>query len=328
MKILVTGGAGYIGSHTVKELLKKGHEVIIFDSLENGFRDAVVGGKLIEGDLRNKKDIEDVFDKHKIEAVIHFAAYASVPDSVADPAKYFENNLCGGLNLLNAMLKANVKKLVFSSTAAVYGEPKAIPIKEDDPKDPTSPYGLSKLQFEQILEWYDRAYDFRYVAVRYFCAAGADPEGQIGENHMPETHVIPMAIYTALGKREVFKIYGDDYNTPDGSGVRDFIHVVDLANIHIRALQYLREDGKSDAFNCGIKKGYSVRQIVNKVEEISGKKVNTTIEPRRAGDPATLVADPSKIIAKFDFEQKFSDLDTIIKTSWNWFAKNPDGYKE
>ncbi len=324
MKILVTGGAGYIGSHTVKELLKQKHEVIIIDNLENGTKRAVIGGKFYQADLRDLNQLEKIFNNNKIEAVVHFAAYASVPDSVSDPAKYFENNVSGGLNLLSVMRKFNVDKIVFSSSAAVYGQPKKSPVDEDEEKKPTNPYGLTKWQFEEILRTYNKAYGLKSVSLRYFCAAGADPDGQIGENHRPETHVIPMAILSALGKREQFKIFGDNYQTPDDTGVRDFIHVSDLARIHVLALDYLAKGGKTDYFNCGINKGYSVKEIASKVKEISGRDFKVNIEVRRPGDPAELIANADKIKKFLGFEAQHSDLDTIIKTAWNWLEKHPE----
>lgn len=326
MKILVTGGAGYIGSQTVKELLKRSFKVITFDNLEIGHRQAVVGGKFEKGDLRNKKDLERTFIKHKIEAVIHFAAYASVPDSVKNPAKYFENNLTGGLNLLEVMRKYKVDKMVFSSSAAVYGEPKKIPIKEDDPKKPTNPYGLSKLQYEQILQWYDRAYKIRSISLRYFCAAGADLEGELGEDHRPETHLIPLVLQAALSQKPV-NIYGTDYETPDGTGIRDFIHILDLADVHIRALSYLSKNGKSSSYNCGIGKGYSVREVIKVAEKVTSKKIPYKETTRRPGDPARLVASVSKIKKELGWQAGYPRLEDIIKSAWNWHKSHPKGYR-
>jgi len=322
MKILLTGGAGYIGSHTVKELLKKGYEVLILDNMEAGSMEAIVGGELIKLDLRDKEKLLIVFKEKHIDGVVHFAAYASVPDSVENPAKYFENNLIGGLNLLECMRETGVKKIVFSSSAAVYGEPQSEVISENHPKQPTSPYGLTKWQFEQILSAYDVAYGIKSVSLRYFCASGADPEGQLGENHWPETHIIPLAILTALGKRESLKIFGDDYPTPDGTGVRDFIHVSDLAGVHVSALEYLKNGGKTDQFNCGNEKGFGVKEIVDKVKQVAGKDFKVDVVGRRAGDPSRLIADTTKLQQILAYKNKYSDLETIIKTAWNWHKKN------
>ena len=327
MRILVTGGAGYIGSHTTKELLQCNHDVMALDNLENGYKKALVGGKFIKCDLRNKQRLSKLFNQTTFDAVVHFAAYASVPDSVVNPAKYFENNIIGGLNLLECMRESSVKEIVFSSSAAVYGEPKKNPIKEDSEKTPTNPYGLTKLQFEEYLKAYDAAYGIKSVSLRYFCAAGADPDGQIGENHNPETHVIPMAILTALKRRSEFKIFGNDYPTPDGTGVRDFIHVSDLATIHSLALDYLSSGGKTTAYNCGNEKGYSVKEVVDMVRKVSGKEFPVKVEARRPGDPAVLIADSSKLKNELDFSHKYSDLETIITTAWNWFKKHPEGYR-
>ncbi|MDO8513849.1 MAG: UDP-glucose 4-epimerase GalE [bacterium] len=326
--ILVTGGAGYIGSHTVKELLKQGYELVVVDSLENGFENAVVGGKLVKCDLRDKEQLNQIFAENKIDGVVHFAAYASVPDSVENPAKYFDNNITGGMNLLEAMRGNGVRRIVFSSSASVYGEPQSEVTNEDHPKSPTNPYGLTKWQFEQILGAYDRAYGIKSVSLRYFCASGADPDGKIGENHDPETHVIPLAILTALGKREAFKIFGDDYPTPDGTGIRDFIHVSDLAGIHVAALKYLDNGCGTDYFNCGNKKGYSVKEIIEWVKKISGKEFKVIVEGRRPGDPARLIADSSKMSDVLGYKNQYSDLKTIIETAWEWYKKHPNGYKE
>ena len=326
--ILVTGGAGYIGSHTVKALAQQGYDVVVLDNLENGYRKAVAYGTLCQADLRDKDQIREVFKKYPIDGVVHFAAYASVPDSVVDPAKYFENNVAGGLNLLACMREAGVDKIIFSSTAAVYGEPEKVPIVEDARKSPTNPYGWSKLQFEQVLDTYDKAYGIRSVRLRYFCAAGADPDGELGEDHKPETHVIPMAILTALGRKEHFKIFGEDYPTPDGTGVRDFIHVSDLAAIHVLALSYLFKGGETAAFNCGNEVGYSVREIVNMVEKVTGLSIPVVVEGRRPGDPAILVADPHRVQNVLGFKAKYSDLETIVTTSWKWYKQNPNGYEQ
>lgn len=324
--ILITGGAGYIGSHTAKEMTKQGYSVVVLDSLEKGHEQALANCDFEKCDLRDLEAVKSVFAKRKVDGVIHFAAYASVPDSVIDPAKYYENNIIGGLNLLKAMREADVTRIVFSSSAAVYGEPKSSPILENSDKQPTNPYGWTKLQFEQILADYDRAYGIKSVCLRYFCAAGADPEGKLGEAHEPETHVIPMAILTALGRRPEFKIFGTDYPTPDGTGVRDFIHVTDLATAHIASLDYLRNGGESNQFNCGNEKGFSVREIVDTVMEVTGNKFSVKEEPRRPGDPAILVADTKKAQSRLGFKPQFSDIDTIVRTSWRWLKDRPEGY--
>jgi UDP-glucose 4-epimerase len=320
-RILVTGGAGYIGSHTCKELARQGYEVVVFDNLELGHKENLRFGDFFQGDLRSPADIAAVFAKYAFDGVIHFAAYASVPDSVANPAKYFQNNIVGGLNLLEGMRAAGVSKIVFSSSAAVYGEPEESPITEGSRKQPTNPYGWTKLQFEQILHAYDVAYGFKSVCLRYFCAAGADPEGELGENHEPETHVIPLAILTALGKRESFKIFGTDYPTPDGTGVRDFIHVTDLADFHVASLDYLWKGGESDAFNCGTKTGFSVREIADTVKKVTGNEFSVIEEKRRPGDPAILVADPSRLEQVLGCKARHSDLETIVRTGHAWLAK-------
>jgi UDP-glucose 4-epimerase len=326
MKIMVTGGAGYIGSHTVKELLKQGHEVIVFDSLENGYREAIIGGKFVKGDLADKELLDKLFKKEKIDSVIHFAAYADVPDSVANPGKYFINNISNGLNLLEAMRKHGVKKIVFSSSAAVYGIPKRVPIQEEDIKKPTNPYGYTKLVFERILDYYDHAYGLRSVSLRYFCAAGADPERKLGEFHRPENHLIPRVLLAALGKLDHVDIFGTDYNTRDGTGVRDFIHVTDLARAHILALRYLDNGGKTEKYNLGSERGFSVREIIETARKVTGLKIKVIEKPRRAGDPDILVASSKKIRRELGWSLENSSIDTIIRTAFNWFKSHPNGY--
>ncbi len=328
MKIMVTGGAGYIGSHTVKELLKQGNEVIVFDSLENGYQEAIVGGKFIKGDLADKGLLDEVFKKERIDSVIHFAAYADVPDSVANPGRYLVNNVSNSLNLLEAMRKYNVKKIVFSSSAAVYGIPESVPIQEDDTKKPTNPYGFTKLVFERILDYYDYAYGFKSVSLRYFCAAGADPEGKLGEWHKPENHLIPRVLLAALGKLDHVDIFGTDYNTRDGTGIRDFIHVTDLARAHILALRYLDNGGKTEKYNLGSERGFSVREIIETARKITGMKIKVIEKGRRPGDPDILVASSKKIKKELGWSPEYSSIESITRTAFNWFKNHPNGYKK
>lgn len=321
MNIAVTGGAGYIGSHTVKELVRQGHRPIIFDNLENGHEEVIGSHTFYNGDLRNKEDLERMFASEQIDAVVHFAAYASVPDSVDSPDKYYENNIVGSLNLINCMKDHGVKKIIFSSSAATYGEPQTSIITEDHPKNPTNPYGHTKLLFEQILHWYNIAYGISSISFRYFCAAGSSRDGDIGEIHLPETHVIPCAIEAALGAREKFFIYGDDFDTPDGTGVRDFIHVEDLANAHVLGLARLDEN-ICEQFNLGIGKGFSVREIIEAVKKVSGKEFPVEVKPRRKGDPSVLIADGTKARKFLGWEPMYDDIESIVTTAYNFLAKH------
>lgn len=325
--ILVTGGAGYIGSHTVKLLLERDYQVLVFDSLELGHPEALIGGKLIQGNLLNEDDIERVFAGYPIQAVIHFAAYASVGDSVADPQKYFDNNIRGGLNLVNAMRKYGVNKIIFSSSAATYGEPMHIPILETHPQNPTNPYGETKLMFEKILKWYDVPYGIRSISLRYFNAAGADPDGQIGEDHEPEQHLIPLVLKTALGQRDSVKVFGTDWDTPDGTCIRDYIHVTDLADAHLLALQALENGAKTTAYNLGNGDGHSVMQVIKAAEQVVGHRINTEPAPRRPGDPARLVASSEKLKTELGWKPKYADLHTIISHAWAWHSSHPNGYR-
>ncbi len=325
--ILVTGGAGYIGSHTVKLLLENGYDVVTYDSMELGHPGAVVGGAVVRGDLMDGQRVGETFEEFPIRAVIHFAAYASVGDSVANPAKYFGNNLCGGLNLLQAMLDHDVKRLIFSSSAATYGEPTHVPIEETHPQNPTNPYGESKLIFEKILRWYDAAYGLRSVSLRYFNAAGADPEGQIGEDHDPEEHLIPVVLQTALGLRESVKVFGTDWHTPDGTCVRDYIHVTDLADAHILALKALENGAGSTAYNLGNGDGYSVKQVIEAAEQVVAARIPWESAPRRPGDPARLVASSEKLKKELGWRPRFPELATIIETAWRWHSAHPRGYE-
>ncbi len=325
MAILVCGGAGYIGAHTVFELIGRGEEVVIVDNLQTGHRGALnPAAKFYEGDIRNADILEKIFRENKIEAVIHFAANSLVGESVQNPLKYFNNNVGGMQILLEAMTKFDVDKIVFSSTAAVYGEPEKIPIEETDKTLPTNPYGESKLIMERMIRWVK---NLRFVSLRYFNAAGAILSGEIGEDHSPETHLIPLILQVPLGKRDHITIFGADYPTHDGTCLRDYIHVLDLADAHILALNYLRGGGDSDIFNLGNGRGFSVKEIISAAEKVTGQKIKTEIGARRAGDPAKLIASSDKAKNILHWTPRFSDVEKIIATAWNWHKNNPDGYK-
>jgi UDP-glucose 4-epimerase len=330
MRILVTGGAGYIGSHTVRQLLAGGHDVTVFDNLEYGHRQAVPAERLVVGDLRDIDHVDHLLVVNRIEAVVHFAAYTSVPESVAKPAKYYTNNLLYSLQLLDRCRRNDVGKFVFSSSAAVYGKPDyelpdAVPIKEGAKKEPVNPYGFTKLAFEQALEDYARAYPFGYCALRYFNAAGATEDGSIGEDHDPETHLIPIVIQAALGKRPFVEIFGTDHHpSPDGTCVRDYVHVDDLAAAHVLALGELGP-GKKRTYNVGIGRGYSVREVIATVEEVTGLKVPVKEGPRRAGDPPKLVAAANEL-RKLGWVPKYDNLKAIVETAWRWHKSHPDGF--
>lgn len=326
--ILVTGGAGYIGSHTIKLLLENGYEVVTFDSMELGHPEAVVGGEVLQGDLMDIESLDEAFDKYPIDAVVHFAAYAAVGDSVINPQKYFRNNINGGLNLLQAMLDHGVKRIIFSSSAATYGEPNHIPIEETHPQDPTNPYGESKLMYEKILKWYDVAYGIKSVWLRYFNASGADPSGKIGEDHRPEEHLIPLILQVPLGQRESVKVFGTDWDTPDGTCIRDYIHVNDLAEAHILALKALERGAETTAYNLGNGDGYSVKQVIEAAEKVVGRKIAWEPAPRRPGDPARLVASSDKLRRELNWQPKFPQLEEIIETAWNWHSAHPNGYRD
>ncbi|MCX7921087.1 MAG: UDP-glucose 4-epimerase GalE [Clostridia bacterium] len=328
MAVLVTGGAGYIGSHTVAELIEKGEDVVIIDSLEKGHKEAVFGGKLVVGDLRDTEFLKNFFKENNIEAVIHFAAYIEAGESVVDPLKHYNNNVISTLNLLTAMKEAGVKKIVFSSTAATYGEPQNIPICEDDRTLPINPYGETKLAVEKALKWADNAYGIKHVALRYFNAAGAHVSGKIGEGHSPETHLIPIVLQVASGKRDEIKLFGNDYDTPDGSCVRDYIHVTDLAQAHILALEYLRKNSESNVFNLGNGRGFSNKQVVEIARQVTGREIKAVDAPRRPGDPAVLVASSKKAMEILGWKPKYTELSTIIETAWNWHKNNPDGFNK
>ena len=319
--ILIVGGAGYIGSHVNKMLNLHGYETIVFDYLSYGHRDFVKWGVFEEGDLGEINDIRRVFKKYPITAVMQFAAFTYVGESVEDPQKYYLNNLRNTMNLLEVMLEEIVKQFVFSSTCATYGEPKEIPITEDHPQNPINPYGRGKLMVEQILSDYSHAYNLQYASLRYFNAAGADPDGEIGELHQPESHLIPLILDVALGKRDDIKIFGTDYPTPDGTCIRDYIHVMDLADAHIKALEYLRDGGMSDVFNLGNGKGFSVREVIDAAEKVTGKKIKATETGRRPGDPPVLVGSALKAREVLDWQPRYGDLSLIIETAYRWQQK-------
>ena len=323
MKIMVVGGAGYIGSVTVEQLLKAGHEVVVFDNLLKGHREAIPEGvPFVQGDMANQADLTNAFERHPVDAVMHFAALSLVGESVQHPSKYFINNVANGLKLLDTMIEYGVKKIVFSSTAAVYGEPAEWPIREDFALAPTNPYGESKLAFEKVLKWYEQAYGIRYATLRYFNAAGATE--RVGEDHEPETHLIPLVLQVARGKRAHISVFGEDYPTADGSCVRDYIHVVDLADAHIRALSIL--DERSGTFNLGNGKGFSVKEVIEVARKVTGHPIPAQVGPRRPGDPAVLVASSDRIREELGWVPQRPDLETIIADAWAWHQIHPDGY--
>lgn len=323
--ILVTGGAGYIGSHTIKALLARGYPVLALDNLSVGHREFVLCEGFVEADLMDPSALEEVFRKYPIRSVIHFAAKTAVGESVENPEIYYYNNVVGTLNLLSAMRNHGVGEIVFSSSAAVYGDPEALPIPEDHPKRPKSPYGRTKLMSEEILSDYARAYGIRYVCLRYFNAAGSDPEGEIGEWHEPETHLIPIVLEAALGLRDRVEIFGTDYPTPDGTCIRDFIHVMDLAEAHVLALERLREGKASPAYNLGTGRGHSVREVIAACRRVTGREIHVVEGPRRPGDPPALVADPRRAMEELGWRPRFTDLEEIIATAWNWMLKLQNG---
>lgn len=321
MNVLVCGGAGYIGSHMAAYLLENGHNVVIVDNLTTGHKESILNNKLYVGDLRDEDFLNKVFDENKIDAVIDFAANSLVGESVANPLKYFDNNIQSVVKLLEAMKNHDVKYIVFSSTAATYGEPDNIPILEGDKTFPTNPYGESKLAVEKILKWCDNAYGIKYTALRYFNACGAHISGNIGEDHNPETHLIPLILQVALGKRDKIMIYGDDYDTEDGTCVRDYVHVSDLASAHLLALERLKNGGKSAIYNLGNGKGFSVKQVVEATRKVTGINIKAEIGERRAGDPGTLIASSDRAILELGWKPKFNSLETIIETAWKWHIK-------
>ncbi len=319
--ILVTGGAGYIGSHVAKALAAGGFVPVVYDNLGHGHREAVKWGPLIVADLEDRAALRAAIAEHRIGAVIHLAGYLQVGESVRDPAKYFRNNFSAALGLIEEMDAAKVPAIVFSSTAAVYGMPDTVPIVESQKLQPINPYGESKLMVERALDWIGRARGLRWMALRYFNAAGADPDGEIGEDHAEESHLIPLACHAALGRRPALDVYGNDYPTPDGTAVRDYIHVSDLATAHVRALEHLLEGGESGALNLGTGMGHSVAAVIRAVEVASGRKVPANMAPRRAGDPPSLVADPSAARRLLDWSPQYPDLAEIVETAWRWHVK-------
>lgn len=328
MNILILGGAGYIGSHTAYQLIDAGEKVVIADNLQTGFLEAVhPEAKFYEGDIRDRQFLDTIFEKETIDGVIHFAASSQVGESMKDPLKYYNNNLCGTEVLLESMVAHGMDKIVFSSTAATYGEPERIPILETDRTLPTNCYGETKLSMEKMFQWTAKAHDLRYVSLRYFNACGAHPEGMIGEAHNPETHLIPLILQVPNGQREYISIFGNDYDTEDGTCVRDYIHVNDLAQAHILAMKYLLGGGKSNIFNLGNGVGFSVKEVVETARKVTGHPIPAKEEERRAGDPSTLIASSTKAKEILGWKPQFDDLETIISTAWKWYQSHPNGYK-
>ena len=329
MAILVCGGAGYIGSHAVHALIEKGEQVIIVDNLQTGHRGALnPKAKFYEGDIRDASVLDKIFTENKVEAVIHFAANSLVGESMEKPLLYFNNNVYGMQVLLEAMVRHGVDKIVFSSTAAVYGEPKRVPIHEDDETCPTNTYGETKLTMEKMMKWVSRANGVRYVSLRYFNAAGALPDGSIGEDHATETHLIPLILQVPTGRRDHITVFGDDYPTPDGTCLRDYIHVVDLADAHVLALEYLRKGGASDIFNLGNGQGFSVKEMIAAAEKTTGRSIKVEIGARRAGDPAQLIASSEKARSVLGWKPQFTDVEQVIGTAWRWHEHHPHGYED
>lgn len=329
MSILVLGGAGYIGSHAVYQLIDQKYDVVVIDNLQTGHRAAIhPKAKFYEGDIRDRAFMQEVFGKEKIDAIIHFAANSLVGESMEQPLKYFDNNVYGTQIVLEMMKEFHVPHIVFSSTAATYGEPERVPITETMPTVPTNTYGETKLTMEKMMKWCEKAYGIKYVALRYFNVAGARSTGEIGEDHHPETHLIPVVLETVLGKREAITIFGEDYDTKDGTCVRDYIHVEDLIDAHILALQYLQNGGASDVFNLGSSNGFSVKEIVDTVREVTGRGFYVKIGDRRAGDPSTLIASSDKAKRVLGWNPKKTDIHQIIKDAWNWHESHPNGYDD
>jgi len=325
MNVLVTGGAGYIGSHAVRRLLAAGHDVTVYDNLSQGHRAAVPGERLVVGNLHDTERLATLLRERRIDAVMHFAAFTLVGESVVDPRKYYANNVGGSLSLFSAMLEAGVRRCVFSSTAAVYGEPEIVPIAEDSPLAPVNPYGFTKLAIERALADFARAYGWGVAALRYFNAAGASESGAIGEDHTPESHLIPLVLQVALGQREAIQVFGDDYPTPDGTCVRDYIHVEDLAAAHVLALEQLA-DHQAQAMNLGVGRGYSVREVIEMCRRVTGLNIAERQAPRRPGDPPSLVADARRAREALQWTPQHSDLETIVRTAWRWHSTHPRGF--
>ena len=330
MATLVLGGAGYIGSHTVDRLIEKGEKTIVVDSLVTGHRQAVnKDAKFYQGDIADKDFMRQVFKENSdIDAVIHFAAYSLVAESMKKPLKYFDNNTAGMVKLLEVMNEFSIDKIVFSSTAATYGIPEEVPIKETTPQNPINPYGESKLMMEKIMRWADKAYGIKFVSLRYFNVAGAKPDGSIGEDHMPETHLLPIVLQVAMGKRDKLQIFGDDYNTPDGTNIRDYVHPLDLADAHILAVDYLKAGNPTTAFNLGSSTGFSNREILEAARKVTNKEIPAEIAPRRGGDPDVLVASSTKAREVLGWKPQFDDISKIIETAWKWHTLHPEGYQD
>jgi len=325
-QILVVGGAGYIGAHMCKYLAAHGYTPLVLDNLVYGHREAVQWGPLIEGSIENTRLLDEVFSEYDISGVMHFAAYAYVGESVEDPAKYYRNNVAATLNLLEAMVRHRVDRFIFSSSCATYGEPVRIPMAEDHPQFPINPYGRTKLMVEQVLDDFEHAYGLRSVCLRYFNAAGADSEGRLGEDHNPETHLIPLVLQTALGQRKEIHIFGDDYDTPDGTCIRDYIHVEDLAQAHLSAMVRLLDGAPGDKFNLGNGEGYSVKAVIDTARRITGKPISARIDPRRPGDPPALIGSSEKAMRDLEWKPAYPDLETIIETAWRWHQSHPRGF--
>ncbi|MBE6062994.1 MAG: UDP-glucose 4-epimerase GalE [Clostridium butyricum] len=327
MSILVCGGAGYIGSHTVYKLIEQGKDVVIVDNLQSGHMDAIhPKAKFYKGDIRDSKILDKIFTENTIECVVHFAANSLVGESMVKPLLYFNNNVYGMQILLESMVKHNIKNIVFSSTAAVYGEPKRIPILEDDDTCPTNTYGETKLTMEKMMKWCNKAYGINYVALRYFNAAGSLGDGTIGEDHNPETHLIPLILQVPLKKREAITVFGTDYNTPDGTCLRDYIHVLDLADAHIKAIEYLKGGNESNVFNLGNGVGFSVKEMIKAAEEVTNQKINVILGDRRSGDPAQLIASSEKARTILGWTPKYTDIKQIINDAWAFYTTHPEGF--
>ena len=323
MKVLVVGGAGYIGSHMVNNLHLDNTDVVTLDNLSGGFREAVLFGEFVEGDIQNRSMLDALFKKHKFDAVMHFASFIQVGESVKLPSKYYKNNFTNTQTLLDAMVDHGIKRFIFSSTAAIFGEPEYVPIDELHPKKPINPYGKTKFMVEQLLEDYDHAYGMKSVCLRYFNAAGADEQGRIGERHEPETHLIPLVLQAASKRRDAITVFGKDYDTNDGTCIRDYIHIDDLCDAHALALAYLMDGGSSTAFNLGNGEGYSIREVINAAEKVSGNTISVIEGERRDGDPAKLIADSRKITRELGWKPRYADLETIVRHAWQWELKYP-----
>ena len=325
--VMVVGGAGYIGSHMVKDLLQANYRVITLDNLSTGHRDLLLGGKLIEGNLGDTTLLNKIFSDHRIDVVMHFAAYSIIGESVKNPVEYYRNNVANTIELLDAMVQHNVKRFIFSSSAAVYGEPREVPIKEEHPLRPTNPYGATKVAIEKMLSDFDSAYGLKYVSLRYFNAAGADASGKIGERHDPETHLIPLILKVAMGERNSIKIFGTDYTTRDGTCIRDYIHVSDLTQAHFLAVEKLIAGGESAIYNLGNNRGYSVREVVDIAAKVTGEQIPAIVDGRRSGDPAVLIANSDKIRKELGWKPHFGDLKTILRTAWKWHQNDANHTK-